>query len=72
MRLFIVATTLFSTIFIAIIVVCLLKGMHMPSVVFIGCCVSELYGHLCPYCNAWPEAVYCFTRTTLFTKLFTY
>ena len=38
----------------------------------IGCCVSELHGHLCPYRNVWPEAVYsCFTRTTLFTKLFT-
>ena len=31
-----------------------------------------LHGHLCPYHNVWPEAVYCcFTRTTLFTKLFT-
>ena len=29
--------------------------------------VSELYGHLCPYRNVWPEAVYCFTRTTLST-----
>ena len=29
-------------------------------------------GHICPYRNVWPEAVYCyFTRTTLFTKLFT-
>ena len=25
----------------------------------IGCCVSELYGHLCPYRNVLPEAVYC-------------
>ena len=25
-------------------------------------CGSELHGHLCPYCNVWPEAV--FTRTT--------
>ena len=34
--------------------------------------VSELYGHLCPYHNVWPEALYCcFTRTTLFTKMFT-
>ena len=34
-------------------------------------CVSELHGHICRYCNVLPEAVYCcFTRTTLFTKLF--
>ena len=26
----------------------------------------------CPYCNIWPEAVYCcFTRTTLFITMFT-
>ena len=39
-----------------------------------GYCVSELHGHIhvCPDRNVWPEAVYCcFTRTTLFTKLFT-
>ena len=54
------------------IVVCSLKSMCIPSFVLIGCCVSELHGHLCPYRNVWPEAVYCcFTRTTLFTKLFT-
>ena len=35
----------------------------------IGCCVSELHGHLCSYCNVWPEAIY--TRTTPFTELFT-
>ena len=36
---------------------------------FIGSCVSELHGHLC---HILPEAVCCcFTRTTLFTKLFT-
>ena len=35
-------------------------------------CVSELHGHICPYRNVLPEAVCCcFTRTTLFTKLFT-
>ena len=35
-----------------------------------GYCVSELHGR---YCNVLPEAVYCcFTRTTLFTKFFTY
>ena len=34
-----------------------------------GC---ELHGHICRHCNVLPEAVYrCFTRTTLFTKLFT-
>ena len=39
----------------------------------IGYCVSELHGHICPYRNVLPEAVYrCFTRTTLFTELFTY
>ena len=52
--------------------VCSLKSMCIPSFVLIGCCVSELHGHICPYRNVWPEAVYCcFTRTTLFTKLFT-
>ena len=34
--------------------------------VLIGCCVSEL---LCPHRNVWPKIVY--TRTTLFTDLFT-
>ena len=59
-------TTLFTTMFTAIIVLCLLC---MPSFVLIGCCVSELHDHLCPYRNVLPEAVYCcFTRTT---KLFT-
>ena len=62
-------TTLFTTMFI---VVCSLKGMCVPSFIFIGCCVSELHGHLCAYRNVWPEAVYCcFTRTTLFTELST-
>ena len=60
------------TMFTVIIVVCSLKSMCIPSFVLIGCCVSELHGHLCPYRNVWPEAVYCcFTRTTLFTKFFT-
>ena len=50
--------------------VCSLKSMCF---ILIGCCVSELHGHSCPYCNVWPEAVYCcFTITTMFTKLFTY
>ena len=47
--------------------------MCTPSFVLIGCCVSELHGHICPYRNVWPEAVYCcFTRTTSFTILFIY
>ena len=42
--------------------------MCVPSFILIGCCVSELHGHLCAYRNVWPEAAYCcFTRTTLFT-----
>ena len=65
-------TTLFTTMFTVIIVVCSLKSMCVPSFILIGCCVSELHGHLCAHCNVWPEAVYCcFTRTTLFIKLFT-
>ena len=51
-------TTLFTTMFTAIIVVCSLKSIRIPSFVLIGCCVSELYGHICPYRNVWPEAVY--------------
>ena len=45
--------------FTVIIVVCSLKStkFHLN-------CVSELHGHICPYCNVWPEAVYC-----CFTKL---
>ena len=66
-------TTLFTTMFIVMIVVCLLKSMCIPSFVLIGCCMSELHGHLCPYRNVLLEAVCCcFTRTTLFSKLFTY
>ena len=62
-------TTLFTTMFTVIIVVCSLKSMCVPSFIVIGYCVSELHG--C-YCNVLPEAVYCcFTRTTLFTKFFT-
>ena len=49
------------------------KFIEKVSFVFIGCCVSELHAHLYPYCNVWPEAVFCcFTRITLFTKFFTY
>ena len=62
-------TTLFTTTFTVIIVACSLKSMCVPSFIVIGYCVSELHG--C-YFNVLPEAVYCcFTRTTLFTKLFT-
>ena len=54
--------------FTVIILVCLLS---IPSFVLIGCCMSKLHGHLCPYCNVLPEAVYfCLTRTTLFTCLY--
>ena len=56
--------------FTVIFVVCSLKRMSIPSFILIGCCVSELHAHLCPYRNVWPEAVYCcFTRTTLFTNI---
>ena len=59
--------------FTVIIVVCSLKSMCISSFVLIGCCVSELHGHLCPYRNVLPEAVYCcFTRTTLFTEHVTF
>ena len=52
------------------IVVCLLKSMCIPSFVLIGCCVSEVHGHICPYRNVLPEAIYCcFTRTTLFSEV---
>ena len=36
-----------------------LKCMHIPSFTSIGWCISELYAHLYPYHNVWPEAVYC-------------
>ena len=64
-----------TTLFTVVIVVCSLKSMCIQSFILIGCCVSELHGHLdvCPYRNVLPEAVYCcFTRTELFTKLFTF
>ena len=107
---------LFYKNYIVVIVVCSLKSMCIQSFILIGCCVSELHGHLCPYRNVLPEAVLqelhclpnclhvcmirvevaitspsfvtlylmvseiakslpeavycCFTRTTLFTKLF--
>ena len=52
-------TTLFTTMFTVLIVVCLLKSMCIASFVLIGCCMSELHGHLCPYSNVLPEAIYC-------------
>ena len=46
-----------------------LKSMCIQSFILISCCVSEIHGHLCPYRNVLPEAVYCcFTRTALFTN----
>ena len=45
-------TTLFTTMFAVIIMVCLL------CFISIGCCVSELHDNLCRYRNVWPEAVY--------------
>ena len=58
--------------FTVVIVVYALKSICIQSFILIGGCVSELHGHLCPHRNVLPEAVYCcFTRTALFTKLFT-
>ena len=57
--------------FTVIIVVCSLKCMCVPNFIVIGYCVTELHG-MAIYCNVLPEDVYCcFTRITLFTKLFT-
>ena len=68
LRLFIVfftRITLFTTMFTVIIVVRSLKRMCIPSFVY------YVHGHICPIV-VWPEAIHCcFTRTTLFTKLFT-
>ena len=47
-------------------VYCYYCGVFIEKYVYhlIGYCVSELHGHICPYRNVWPEAVYCcFTRT---------
>ena len=63
---------MFTAIFTEIILVCLLKSICMPRFVSIGCCVSELHAHLCPYRNVWSQVVYCcFTRNATFTELFT-
>ena len=65
-------TKMFTKMFTVIIVVCSLKIMCVPSFIIIGYCVSELHGHIRPYHNVLPEAVYCcFTGIILFTKLFT-
>ena len=42
-----------------IIYLCSLKSIGILSFVLIDCWVSELYVHLYPFCNVWPEAVYC-------------
>ena len=56
LRLFIVVLQeLHCLLFTVKIVVCLLKSMCIPSFVLIGCCVSELHGHLCPYRNVLPH-----------------
>ena len=44
--------------FTVIIVVCVVRSIGIPSFVLIGCCVSELHGHLCPYHNVLPEACF--------------
>ena len=42
-----------------------IETMCTPIFVLIGCCLSELHGHLCPYRNVLPEAAYCcITQTT--------
>ena len=70
LRLFIVV--LHYLLMFTVVIVCSLKSMCIPSFVLIGGCVSELHDHICFHRNVWPEAVYCcFTRTTLFTRLFT-
>ena len=43
--------------FTVIIVVRPLKSMCVPSFTLIGCCVSELHGHLFAHCNVWSVIV---------------
>ena len=50
---------------------CSLNGMCIPSFVLIGYCVSELLCSLCSYRNEWPDLIYCYFKTTIFTELFT-
>ena len=45
---FFTRTTLFTTMFTAIIVVCSLKSMCIPSFIVIGYCLSELYSIYVP------------------------
>ena len=52
-------TTLSTTMFTGITLVCLLKSVCISSYILIGCRVSKLHARLRPYCNVWPEAVYC-------------
>ena len=54
--------------FTVIIVECLLTRMCVPSFVLIGCCVSKLHGHLCPYRNVLPEAVSLFYKNYIVYK----
>ena len=60
LRLFIVVLQelhcLLQCLLLLLHVVCLLKAMCLPNFIMIGCCVSELHGHLCPYHNVLPEA----------------
>ena len=55
--------------FTFIIVVCLLKAMCLPM---IGYCVSELHGHLCPYCNVLPEAILLFYKNYIVYRNITF
>ena len=64
-------TTLFTTMFTTLIVVCSSKSMYIPSFVMIGCCLSEICDHLCPYHNVLAEALCCFITNTLFTTMST-
>ena len=52
-------TTLFTTMSTMINLVCPLKSICILPFVLNGFCFSELHGHICPYHNVWPEAVYC-------------
>ena len=60
-------TTLFTTMFTIIVV----HSLSIPSYVLIGCCLSEIHAHLCPYIVIYGLRL-CYTRITLFAELFTY
>ena len=50
LRLFIVVYNNYIVYYsIVVIVVCSVKSMCITSFVVIGCCVSELHGHICPH-----------------------